>query len=183
MFAHLRPCFFGFKRSQKMTVTKNYILDQSAIAAKIERLAYEIAEQNMNAPAIILAGIAPNGVIMARHLALHLQKMGTATIQLVTLTLDKKQPSAVTVSPVTDFNQQTVIVVDDVSMSGKTMLYALKPMLETWPAKIQTLVLVERQHKQFPMHSDYVGMYVSTSLQELILVEAEGDELVGAYLE
>jgi pyrimidine operon attenuation protein / uracil phosphoribosyltransferase len=166
-----------------MFSVRNYILDQPAIAAKIERMAYEIAEQNMTAATLVLAGVAPNGILMARQLASQLKNITQATVSVVELSLDKKQPGPVTVSPATNFNNQTIIVVDDVSMSGKTMLYALKPMLESWPEKIQTLVLVERQHKQFPMHSDYVGMHVSTTLQELIIVEAEGGELTGAYLQ
>jgi pyrimidine operon attenuation protein / uracil phosphoribosyltransferase len=82
-----------------------------------------------------------------------------------------------------DFNKKVVILVDDVANSGKTLTYALKPFLEFHPKKIQTLVLVERSHKVFPVQPDYVGLSVGTTLQEHIYVEVDGDEVKGAWLE
>jgi pyrimidine operon attenuation protein/uracil phosphoribosyltransferase len=75
------------------------------------------------------------------------------------------------------------IIVDDVVNSGKTLLYSVKPFLEFQPKKIQTLVLVERSHNNFPVQSDYVGLSISTTLQEHIFVEVQGDEITGAYLQ
>ena len=73
-------------------------------------------------------------------------------------------------------------MIDDVANSGKTMLYALKPLLDQYPKKIQTLALVERTHKTFPVQVDYIGMSVSTTLDEHIYVEVEKDEITGAYM-
>jgi pyrimidine operon attenuation protein / uracil phosphoribosyltransferase len=165
-----------------MSGTKNYILNQADIERKIERLAYEIAEQNAGTESIILAGIAPHGQVLTRKLARWLEQITSLHISQTVIHLDKKHPATVQVEPEMDFNGKTIIIADDVSMTGKTMMYALKPLLESHPAKIQTLVLVERQQKKFPMHSDYVGQYVSTTLQELIIVEADAGELTGAYL-
>ena len=81
-----------------------------------------------------------------------------------------------------DLNQKVIIIVDDVSNTGKTMMYAFKPLLEIYPRKVQTLVLVERSHKLFPVHSDYTGLSITTTLQEHIAVETNGDEIVGAWL-
>ena len=97
--------------------------------------------------------------------------------------LHKKKPAQIMLSEPFDFNDKVIIVVDDVSNSGKTMLYALKPFLDSHPKKIQTLVLVERTHKAFPVLSDYVGLSVATTLQEHIIVEVSGDHVTGAYLE
>ena len=58
----------------------------------------------------------------------------------------------------------------------------MKPFLEYYPKKIQTLVLVERSHKAFPVKPDYVGLSISTTLLEHIYVEADGEEIIGAYL-
>ncbi len=80
------------------------------------------------------------------------------------------------------FNNQSVILIDDVANSGKTLLYALKPFLNFQPRKIQTLVLVERTHKTFPVQPDYVGLSVATTLEEHIFVELQDDEITGAYL-
>jgi pyrimidine operon attenuation protein/uracil phosphoribosyltransferase len=76
-----------------------------------------------------------------------------------------------------------IILIDDVASSGKTMLYALKPFLEMQPKKIETLVLVERTHKTFPVKVDYVGLSVATTLQEHIYVEVTEGEITGAYMD
>jgi pyrimidine operon attenuation protein/uracil phosphoribosyltransferase len=75
-----------------------------------------------------------------------------------------------------------VIIIDDVANSGKTLLYAVKPFLEFQPKKIQTLVLVERSHNNFPVRPDYVGLSISTTLQEHIFVEVKDGEVTGAYM-
>ncbi len=75
-----------------------------------------------------------------------------------------------------------IIVVDDVSNSGKTLLYALKPFINSHPKKIQILVLVERTHTSFPVRPDYVGLSIATTIQEHIFVEVNGEEVAGAYL-
>ena len=75
------------------------------------------------------------------------------------------------------------MLVDDVANSGRTLLYDLKPFLQTYPKKIQTLVLVERSHKLFPVQTDFVGLSISTTIQEHIIVETNGDEIAGAWLQ
>ncbi len=87
------------------------------------------------------------------------------------------------IDPATDFTNKVIIVVDDVSNSGKTLLYALKPFLDFSPKKIQTLVLVERSHTSFPVRPDYVGLSIATTLQEHIYVEVHGEKITGAYLQ
>jgi pyrimidine operon attenuation protein/uracil phosphoribosyltransferase len=72
--------------------------------------------------------------------------------------------------------------VDDVSNTGKTLLYALKPFLSAQPKKIQTLVLVERSHKLFSIQPDYVGLSINTTLQEHISVQVSEGEIEGAWL-
>jgi pyrimidine operon attenuation protein / uracil phosphoribosyltransferase len=161
---------------------KNYILDKNLAARKLERMALEIAERNTDAAHIVLAGIRESGSIMAAKLLPMLKKNFGGTIDLVAVLLDKKNPATVSIDPITDFNNKVVIIVDDVANSGKTMTYAIKPFLEFMPQKIQTLVLVERTHKAFPISADYVGLSVATTLQEHIFVETEGQEIVGAYL-
>ena len=82
-----------------------------------------------------------------------------------------------------DFNDKTIVLIDDVANSGRTMLYALKPLLLQLPKKIQTLALVERTHKSFPVDVDYVGLSVSTTTDENIVVEVENGEVMGAWLD
>src|SRR5882724_2502713 len=113
-------------------------------------MAFEILEKNTDAPGIVLAGIRESGSVIARNIQQLLAEISDLPVELITITLDKKHPSAVTLSRQENFDDKIIIVTDDVVNSGKTLLYALKPFLEFHPAKIQTLVLVERSHKAFP---------------------------------
>lgn len=165
-----------------MEAQKKYILSKDSANKKLQRMAYEILENNAGETGIILAGIRESGSVMARNIQQLLKTIGDIPTTLITITLDKKKPDIVTLSGNEDFTDKIVIVIDDVANSGKTMLYAMKPLLEYYPKKIQTLVLVERSHKAFPVKPDYVGLSISTTLQEHIFVEADGEEIVGAYL-
>ena len=79
-------------------------------------------------------------------------------------------------------NGINIVVIDDVANSGRTLLYALKPLLEAHPKSIQTMVLVERMHKLFPVKPDYVGLSLSTTKENHIQVEVLNDELIGAFV-
>lgn len=162
---------------------KNYILDAATAAKKLERMAYEIMEENMEESSLFLVGIRESGSVIARNIQQLLSKISSIPTQLVTLSLDKRYPSEVIPSEPIDTNDKVVIVIDDVANSGKTLLYAMKPFLNQHPKKIQTLVLVERTHKSFPIHNDYVGLSVATTLQEHIFVEVDGETILGAYME
>ena len=164
-------------------MAKNYILDADTANRKMQRMAYEIVENNLDETHIILAGIRESGSVIARNIQQLLKQISTVSTELITITLDKKKPEGVDVSPALDFNDKVVIIIDDVANSGKTLLYAMKPLLAFHPKKIQTLALVERTHKAFPISTDYVGLSVATTLQEHIFVETEGEEVKGAYME
>jgi pyrimidine operon attenuation protein/uracil phosphoribosyltransferase len=162
---------------------KKYILDEGAVEMKIRRMAFEIMENNQADQHIILAGIQDSGSVLARQLAEVLQKISGKKLELIDLQFDKKHPSAITLSQDMDFNDRVIIIIDDVTNSGKTLLYALKPFLTYYPRKIQTLVLVERSHKSYPIHPDYVGISLATTLQEHIVVETANGKVTGAYLD
>ena len=164
-------------------MARNYILDEERANKKLQRMAYEILENNLEEEQIIFAGIRENGSIIAANMQKMLSKISNIKTELIHITLDKKHPAEIKLNNKIDFNSKVIIVIDDVAMSGKTMLYALKPFLEFHPKKIQTLVLVERTHKAFPIKPDYVGISVATTLQEHIFVEVEGDVVKGAWLE
>ena len=161
---------------------KKYILSRSAVAMKLRRIAYEILENNRGENHIILAGIHDSGSVLASQLQSILTEISPLSTQLITISFDKKHPSVIDISNQIDFTDKVIIIIDDVTNSGKTLLYALKPFLEYYPRKIQTLVLVERSHKTYPIHPDYVGLSLSTTLQEHIFVEVTNNEISGAYL-
>lgn len=162
--------------------TKNCILDKRAIGRKLKRMALEIAEQNIDEKELILAGINGNGEIVAKNLAQELNNAGSFEIITTTIRLNKKNPLEVSVKDSISIENKSVIIVDDVANTGRIMLYALKPFLDAYPKKIQTLVLVERSHKLFPIQMDYTGLSVATTLQEHIAVETKGEEITGAWL-
>jgi pyrimidine operon attenuation protein/uracil phosphoribosyltransferase len=164
---------------------KNYILTQQGAEKKLRRMAYEILENNSDEQQLILAGIRENGSVVARTIQRHLHEItgGRLTTRLITISLDKRNPGPVSLSETPDFDGQVIIVIDDVASSGKTLLYAMKPFLDYHPRKIESLVLVERSHKAFPVQPDYTGLSLSTTLQEHIYVDADGDQVKGAWLE
>jgi pyrimidine operon attenuation protein / uracil phosphoribosyltransferase len=161
---------------------KLYILNKSDIDNKLTRLAYEIIERNVEATQLTLAGIFPNGGAITNRLQQLIEQLSTIKVTTLSISLNKKSPAEITLEPSINKASDTIIIVDDVSMTGKTILYALQPFLQLNPQKIQTLVLVERQQKNFPIHSDYVGLHISTTLQETIIVEQDNGILTGAYL-
>jgi pyrimidine operon attenuation protein / uracil phosphoribosyltransferase len=142
-----------------------------------------VAERNYNEQELVLIGIKENGIVIARKIAAHLAEVFSGSIRLLELSLDKKQPSAVHISEAMDFNGKNILLIDDVANSGRTMLYAIRPLLEFHPQKIQTLALVERTHKTFPVEVDYTGLSVSTTPDQHIYVEVEGDEVGGTWIE
>lgn len=163
--------------------SRNIILTRDIIQKKIERIAYEIYELNSDGGEIILAGIWDRGVIVAHKIAAILEQISPLKPHIIELRLDKQRPGEVVVSEDLDFNDKVIVVVDDVANSGRTMLYALKPFLEYLPKKIQTAVLVDRKHKSFPLSVDFVGYSLATTLQDMVLVEMNGEEIVSAYFE
>jgi pyrimidine operon attenuation protein / uracil phosphoribosyltransferase len=165
-----------------MTDNKNYILSKQVIEKKLRRMALEIIEKNPDEKQIILAGIRESGSVVAKNVQQQLAEISSIRTELITISLDKHQPKEVKLSKKIDFNDKVIVVIDDVANSGRTLLYALKPFLEYHPKKIQTLVLVERSHNSFPVHPDYIGLSIATTLQEHIYVEVDGDTVNGAYL-
>ncbi len=158
------------------------ILDKQTADNKLRRMALEVAERNHDTKELILVGIKENGIFIAQKIKEYLKDVFKGNIELMDLWLDKKNPAEIKLSGKIDFNNKSVLLIDDVANSGRTMLYALKPLLQQLPKQIQTLALVERTHKKFPVAVDYVGLSVSTTLKENIVVEVEKGEIMGAWL-
>jgi pyrimidine operon attenuation protein/uracil phosphoribosyltransferase len=166
-----------------MEEQKKYILSKEVTEKKLRRMAFEILENNIDEKEIILAGIRESGSVVAKVIQQMLGEISSIKTELITITLEKKSPSDVSLSKKIDFNGKVIILIDDVSNSGKTLLYALKPFIAFQPKKIQTLVLVERTHTSFPVRPDYVGLSIATTLLEHIFVEVKGNAVTGAYLQ
>lgn len=161
---------------------KKYILDSAVAEKKLRRMALEIIENNSDESEIILAGIRESGTVVAKNIQKMMAGFSQLKTQLINITIDKKNPKEITLSHSLDFTGKVIIIIDDVANSGRTVLYALKPFLDFYPKKIQTLVLVERSHNSFPVCPDYIGLSVATTLQEHIFVEVDEEKVLGAYM-
>ncbi len=158
------------------------LLDEVRISAKLRRMAYEVWERVPEATAITVVGIEGGGLGVAKALAKILAEISGAAVDVHALRLDKRKPVTVADALPVNISGKDVVLVDDVANSGKTLLYALRPLLAYEPARILLAVLVDRAHKSFPIAPDIVGHTVSTTLQEHIEVVCEGERVVSAYL-
>jgi len=158
------------------------ILDKSTAEKKMRRMAMEIAERNHDKSSLILIGIKENGIFIASKIAEFLKPNFAGNIDIIELSMDKRNPGEIILSKSIDFNGKSILLIDDVANSGSTMLYAMKPLLDFHPFQIETVILVERTHKKFPVAVDYVGLSVATTQQENIIVEVESGIVTKAFI-
>lgn len=161
---------------------RNQIMTAEVANKKLRRMALQVVEDNYTESQLILIGIKSSGSVIAAKIGQYIQEVFTGEVVILELSMDKKHPLNISVDSDIDLNDKTIVLIDDVANSGRTMLYALKPLLNQLPKKVQTLALVERTHKSFPVDVDYVGFSVSTTLDEHILVEVADGEVTGAWL-
>ena len=159
------------------------ILDKERIAWKLQRMAYEVWEHNSNEENITFVGIQGSGLALAKSLAKKLEEISPLKVDVISIKLNKKQPLKDSISIDQDLSKRSIVLVDDVANSGKTLLYALKPLLDFEVKKIMVAVLVDRKHKSYPVSPDIVVHSIATTLHEHIEVETSGDEITAAYLQ
>jgi pyrimidine operon attenuation protein / uracil phosphoribosyltransferase len=166
-----------------MTTSGSIILNQLQISQKIRRIAYQIYETNSSEKEVVLAGIVGNGFVFAEKLVAVLQEISNLKVTICEVTIDKKNPlKPITTSlKVTDYQNKSLVLVDDVLSSGTTLIYGIKHFLEVPLKKFKTAVLVNRNHKKYPVKADFKGISLSTSIKEHIQVEFSKKEAI-AYL-
>jgi len=153
------------------------VLNETQIEQKIKRIAYEILENNFEAETLFLFGIKGNGMTLAEELSKILRSISDQKIISGEIIVNKQNPLQQEIETSIDLTQiknQTVILIDDVINSGKTMQYALIKLLEYPTKRIKTVALVDRKHRRYPIRCDYVGLTLSTTLQDRIEVNLEG---------
>ncbi|MEY3647137.1 MAG: hypothetical protein RLZ13_19 [Bacteroidota bacterium] len=154
------------------------VLNHKQVGQKITRMAFEIYERNLHASGgMVVAGITGMGTILANLLATKLRKISPLQVEEVEVLLDKQAVTATDVqlsSPIA-LKGKTIILVDDVLNTGKTLVYALKPFLEHEVEKIEIAVLVNRSHGLFPVKPDYTGFELATTFNEHIRVDFSGN--------
>ncbi|TLP71783.1 phosphoribosyltransferase family protein [Maribacter sp. ACAM166] len=152
------------------------ILSHVQIKHKIERIAYQIYEANVFEEEIIIAGIEGGGINFAKKIVATLKKITESKITLCKVMMDKRNPlkSGVSTSmEEKEFINKSVVIVDDVLNSGTTLIYGVHHFLKTPLKQLKTAVLVNRNHKKYPVKADYKGISLSTSLQEHVNVRFE----------
>jgi pyrimidine operon attenuation protein / uracil phosphoribosyltransferase len=167
-----------------MTKKHSTILTHQDIKHKIRRIAYQIYESNVDETELILAGIADNGYILAKKLKIELNKISDLNIILCKVIIDKKNPRNVITTSISenDYTNKSVVLIDDVLNSGTTLIYGVKHFLNVPLKRFKTAVLVNRNHKKYPVKADFKGISLSTSLNEHVCVNLEGNAFE-AFLE
>ena len=153
---------------------RTVVLDHDRVQRKLERIAHQLYEENHEEKGILLVGIAPRGLALAKRLQARLREISELEVDLVTLQLDKDAPleAPVTLSVELDaLRDRTVVLVDDVLMSGRTLMHAAAHLVSVPLKRLTTVVLVDRRHRSYPIRADIVGLTLSTTTQEHISVE------------
>ncbi len=154
-------------------MTNSIILTNEQIMHKTKRISYQILESNIQEKEVILAGITGNGYTFAKKIQKVLNEISDIKVILCEVFIDKKKP----ITPITTsikseaYQNKSLVLVDDVLSSGTTLMYGVKHFLEVPLVRFKTAVLVNRNHKKYPVKADFKGISLSTSLLEHIQVE------------
>ncbi|NCG03816.1 MAG: phosphoribosyltransferase [Bacteroidetes bacterium] len=160
------------------------ILTAEQIEQKLERIAYQILEANSANSSIVVAGIMKNGYAVAERISDYLEQISTKKIVRCQITIDKKNP----LKPVStslnegDYSNESVTIVDDVLHSGTTLIYAVRHFLSVPLKQCKTAVLVDRNHKKFPIKADFKGVSLSTSINENVVVEVRNGTFTASLI-
>jgi pyrimidine operon attenuation protein/uracil phosphoribosyltransferase len=154
---------------------KNKILNTNQIKKIVKRIAYQIHENNLEYPEIILIGVHKNGYTLAEKINKELKQISKSNIKLVSIKINKKNPlEEIKLDCKKEYLKNKVIVlVDDVLHTGKTLIYCVKHLLEITPKNFNTVVLIDRNHKKFPIKVDFKGISLSTFISDHVEVVFE----------
>ena len=155
-----------------MGLTENCILNHDEINHKIKRIAYQIYEANSSEKEVVIAGIQGNGVYFSKQLAKSLEQISSLKITLCEVFIDKKNPLDKITTSIKSINyyNKSIVLVDDVLNSGTTLMYGIKYFLDVPLKRFKTAVLVNRNHKKYPVKADFKGISLSTSINEHVEV-------------
>jgi pyrimidine operon attenuation protein/uracil phosphoribosyltransferase len=154
---------------------KNKILNTNQIKKIVKRIAYQIHENNLEYPEIILIGVHKNGYTLAEKINKELKQISKSNIKLVSIKINKKNPlEEIELDCKKEYLKNKVIVlVDDVLHTGKTLIYCVKHLLEITPKNFNSVVLIDRNHKKFPIKVDFKGISLSTFISDHVEVVFE----------
>jgi len=168
-----------------MTKSSSLILDNESVNKKIDRITHQIIEENFNEKELIIIGISKNGFLLAQKITKLLNQLNKSMkVELTELLINKNNPlkNSIEIKPNLSCENKKVILIDDVLNSGRTLMHAAAYVINLGIKKMNTIVLVDRRHRLFPIKADWVGLTLSTTIQEHIRVDfKKGNILV--YLE
>ena len=164
------------------------ILDDRQIRRKLKRLAIEILERNLGEPALILAGLNNNGLEFAGLLLNELLPLAPSDMEIILTRIRLNPANPVEYAPYIEMPPEAlagrpIILVDDVANTGRTIFYAVQPLLPVLPKRVEVAVLVDRTHKLFPIKADYVGLSLATTLKDTIKVKIREVEEMAVFLQ
>ena len=165
-------------------MSKNIILTNQEIEHKIKRIAYQIYETFVDEEEIVIAGIASNGFTFAKKIAITLESISSLKVSLCEVQINKLNPDLPihTSLPKEQYANKGLVLVDDVLNSGTTLIYAVRHFIDVPLKKFKTAVLVDRNHKKYPVKADFKGISLSTSLLEHVQVVFDENGDSHAYL-
>lgn len=166
-----------------MEKTRTLLLSPVQIRQRIDRIAYQIYEDNADLQEVVIVGIRDNGYLFAERILEAVNRICDLRTRIIELKINKHDQVSNDVTLSCNLNElsgKSIILVDDVLNSGKTLIYAMKALLLTDTRKIRTALLVDRDHRRYPVLCDFVGMTLSTTFQEHVSVEFGKNE--GVYL-
>ena len=158
---------------------KKKILTNSQIKRKIKRISLQIIESNIEEKEVVLAGIEQNGFLLAKELSKMITELSNLNVKLCSLKIDKKNPlnNISTSLNSSEYSNKSIVVVDDVLNSGSTLMYAVKHFLDSELRQLKTAVLVDRNHKKYPIKADFKGVSLSTSIQNHVKVQFDKNSI------
>ncbi len=158
---------------------KNIILNSTEISNKIRRIAFQIYETNVTESEIVIAGIVDKGFVLAERIASILKEISTMKVILCKVTMNKEKPLGSVKSDLSkeEYSNKALVLVDDVLNTGSSLVYGVSYFLDVPLKKFKTAVLVNRNHKRFPIKADFKGISLSTSLQNHITVHLDDDPI------
>ena len=148
------------------------------------RISYQIVESSINRKEIVIIGIKNNGFIFAEKIHDFLKKITDQKIELLSVEINKKNPNEGITLKKNKFNKidnSFVILIDDVLNTGKTLMYSIKFLLNYKINQLKTAVLIDRNHKDFPVKVDFKGLSLSTTMNEHVEVVLKKNN-EGVYL-
>ena len=158
---------------------KTIILDDTQIRSKLKRISYQILEANLKTSDVVIAGIESNGYKIAKEIKKILNGISELEVILCKVIIDKKNPRNPIKTSINKeiYTNKSIVLIDDVLNSGSTLIYGVKHFLEVEVVQFKTAVLVNRNHKKFPVKADFKGISLSTSMQNHVLVEFKGSKI------